>query len=164
MVKYLLLGVSALSGVVGVEFKGTIKKSLFEAVAEALKENRDITNEVTKIYKEVNVTLHELVPMASTVVRALKDDKVVAYAVVSKAVSVYIVIASIYSEKRTVVVITSGAPNDAYVLKALEKVIHRLVPGADVEVFVTGWKRFARIDEVVVEVPKKEGEAANMFL
>jgi len=153
-----------LSGVVGVEFKGTIKKSLFEAVAEALKENRDITKEVSRIYKEVNVMIHELVPVASTVARAMKDSKIVAYAVVTKAVAVYVVIASIYTEKRTIVAVVNSAPNDAYVLKALEKVIQRLVPGADVEVFVAGWKRFARIDEVVVEVPKKEGEAANMFL
>ena len=164
MVKYLLLGVSAISGVVGVEFKGTIKKSLFEDVVDALREGRDITKEVSRIYKEVNVTLHELVPMGSTVARALKDDKVVAYAVISKAVSVHIVIASIYSEKRTVVVITPGAPNDAYVLKALETVMHRLVPGSTVEVFVAGWRRYAKLDEVIVEIPKKGNETVNMFL
>ena len=164
MVKYLLLGVSALSGVVGIEFKGTIKKSLFEAVVEALKENRDITNEVTKIYKKVNVSFHEFIPVASTVAKAIKDGEIVAYAVVTKAVAVHVVIASIYTENRTFVAVINSAPNDAYVLKALEKVIHRLVPGADVEVFVASWRRFAKLDEVIVVVPKRESETVNMFL
>lgn len=151
---------------VAIEMEKVLDSKLLEHYVEAFVSRGNNDDVVVAIFREVRLRISGASDLHTTVVKAEKDGKVVAWALVGKTDRDAIMVATFYPEKKTLVSITTGL-NDAFLnIGAFVDMCKKMYPGATVYVFVQREKRFMDLNEFssYIERLKKKAEAREPTL